>query len=220
MKELGIERLEEFADHIGMGRATLYALVRGRVSQVGTPIKPSFDTLVLLAKGLDRPLHQLVYMLDPDAPGADEIPRDLPIMQPVPIKTAGWIGAGPDEYEEIDGEHIWVEERFARGKDLVAFRIRGDSMEGGPRPIFDGDLVLVNKKDKGFDGATVVARLDGGGYVCKLLKDDRFGKHLVSQNPNYTNGTPPYIPADQVEEIVGRVIEVRHSEIGAGNAVG
>ncbi len=96
--------------------------------------------------------------------------------------------------------------------DLVAFKIRGDSMEGGKRPIYNGDTVLVDRGDKGYDTASVVARLTSGGYVCKTLKDDKFGVHLVSANSLYTNGTPPYIPQSEIDEIVGRVVRIVHDD--------
>lgn len=211
MRELGVDRLEDFAEAVDMPRATLYTLARGRVSPNGTFVKPSVDTLVALSKALQRPLHELIYILEPDAPGADALmPSSL---KRLAVRKAGWVGAGPDEYEEILDEFVWVDEQLAAGRDLLAFRVRGDSMEGGPRPILDGDLVLVDRNDKGRDNSAVVARLRSDGYVCKLMKEDKFGLHLVSQNPRYTNGTPPYIAPQEIAEIVGRVIEVRRPEV-------
>lgn len=107
-------------------------------------------------------------------------------------------------------EHICVEESFVRRRDLVAFKIRGDSVEAGKNPIYSGDTVVVDRGDKCYDTASVVARLNTGGYVCKTLKDDKFGVHLVSANTLYTNGTPPYIPQADIAEIVGRVVRIIH----------
>lgn len=215
MRDLGMTRLEEFAEYAGIGPTTVYNLVLGRVSSHGGFAKPSVDTLVKLARALETPLHKLVYQLEPDAPGAED-PDALPQLpvQRVEVGVAGWVGAGPEQFEWCD-DTIWVEEDFARGKDLIAFRIRGDSMAGGRRPIYDGDLVLVNRNDKGHNNAPVVARLSSGAYVCKLLKDDIYSNvvRLASANPEHLNGTPTTVPPEQVAEIVGRVIRIIHDEV-------
>jgi repressor LexA len=214
MRELGMRKLEEFADYSGIGATTVYGLVQGRVSQYGNWIKPSIDTLVKLSEALDVPLHELVYEIEPDAPGASLASNfaQQPPVRRLRILTAGWCGAGPDQEEEVLDEQVWIDENFARGKDLVAFKIRGDSMQAGKHPIYDGDTVLVDRKDKGYNTATVVARLVDNGYVCKVLKDDRFGRFLQSRNVDHTNGTPSAIPMEQVEEIVGRVVRIIHDD--------
>ena len=219
MRRDGIKEITKWADHWGIGRTTLYALLRGREAKSGKWMKPSIDTLVLLSKALGKPLHELVYIIEPDAPGAELVRAQRPAesllgVRMVELQVAGWCGAGPDQFDELLDEHVCVEEDFVRGRDLVAFRIRGDSMEAGKNPIYNGDTVLVDRSDKGYDTASVVARLSSGGYVCKTLKDDKFGVNLVSANPNYTNGTPPYIPRADITEIVGRVVRVIHDSAG------
>lgn len=212
MKQLGMTKLEQFAEYSGIGATTVYGLVQGRVSRHGKLVKPSLDTLALLADALEVPLHELVYELEPAARGAEDVnPRKVVRL---PVHVAGWVGAGPNQDDEILEDDVWVDALVARSKDLVAFRIRGDSMALGPRPVFDGDLVVVNRKDKGYDGSIVVARLATEGYVCKLLKDDLFGWKLMSANPQARDGTPPYIRAEEVAEVVGRVVEIRHADIG------
>jgi len=88
---------------------------------------------------------------------------------------------------------------------LVAFKVRGNSMCAGKRPICDGDIIIVNTRDGGHPGAIVVARLDEDSYVVKRMGPDGT---LYSTNPEEPNG-PPVIPVGQVAEIVGRVVEVR-----------
>lgn len=219
MAELGMQRLEEFADHFGLGRTTVYTLVLGRVSPRGTWVKPSIDTLVKLAGALEVPLHILVYELEPNAPGAGEASREQPQspqppLRRVEVRRAGWCGAGPEQEEEIVDDVVWVEENFAQGKDLLAFQVRGDSMAGGRHPIYHGDTVVVDRNDKGYNNAAVVARLLSNGYVCKLLKDDRFSNvvRLASANPEHLNGTPTAVAPEDVAEIVGRVVRIIHDE--------
>jgi repressor LexA len=212
MEAMGMTKLEQFAEFSGIGATTVYGLVQGRVSRHGTAVKPSLETLSRLADALEVPLHELVYDLEPSARGAGEA-SDRQVVR-LPVHVAGWVGAGPDQDEPIQDHDVWVDANFARGRDLLAFRIRGDSMESGPQPILHGDVVLVNRNDKGHDGSAVVARLDSDAYVCKLLRSDKSGWMLASANPGSTDGTPPFIGADEVAEVVGRVIEIRHVEIG------
>ena len=213
MDELKMKRLEEFADHFGLGRTTVYGLYHGRVSPKGSVVKPSVDTLVKLADALEVPLHVLIYELEPGARGADLITS--PPLQRVEVRMAGWVGAGPDQTEEILDEQLWVEREFARGRELLGFKIRGDSMAAGRHPIYDGDTVVVDRNAKGHNNSPVVARLIDNGYVCKLLKEDRFSHivKLASANPEHQNGTPTAIAPEQIEEIVGRVVRIVHDQV-------
>ena len=212
MSAFGMKRLEEFADYFGLGRTTVYGLYHGRVSPKGSVVKPSVDTLVKLADALEVPLHVLVYELEPEARGADLIAS--PPLKRIEVRMAGWVGAGPDQTEEILDEQLWIEEEFARGRELLGFKIRGDSMAAGRHPIYDGDTVVVDQNAKGHNNSPVVARLIDNGYVCKLLKEDRFSHivKLASANPEHQNGTPTAIAPEQIEEIVGRVVRIVHDQ--------
>lgn len=208
MKTEGLDSISEFADKHGIGRSTLYELVRGRTRTRGAWVHPSLTTAIALAKALDRPLHEIIYLLEPDAPGAETtMASDAPLMQ-VDVEVAGWVGAGPSQDYQSSEKPIWVDLEFAQGKELRAFRVRGDSMAAGKRPIYDGDIVLVNALDKGYNTASVVARLKDDSHVVKMLKDDRFGQLLQSRNPEHTNGTPSAIPLSEVDDIIGRVVKI------------
>ena len=206
MAELRIKNLQEFADRFGIGRSTLYDLVRGRSPSHKTWGKPSLDTLVQLANALEKPLHELIYLIEPEAPGANE--RSYRVR----VNIAGWCSDSSEQKSTGDW-FIYVEEEFAQSRDLRAFKIRGDSMAAGKAPIHHGDIVLVDAGDKGYNTASVVARLLDDSYVCKVLKDDKFGQLLQSRNVDHTNGTPSAIPISQVAEIVGRVVRIIHDDV-------
>lgn len=208
MRELRLERLEDFAEVSGIGHTTLYNLCLGRVSESGTQVKPSVDTLTKLSNVLEVPLGTLVYRVAPDAfPPSGEVGGHQ-----LEVHIAGWAGAGPSQDEQTFQPPVLVEDWFARGKDLVAFRVRGDSMAAGKRPILDGDIVIVNRNDLGCNTDSVVAQLLDGSYVCKMLKDDRHEHRLVSRNPEHTNGTPSVIPLDRVARLVGKVVRTVRDE--------
>jgi repressor LexA len=208
MARRNLTTLEQFADFAQIGRTTVYNLVLGRTSASGTVTKPSIDTLIALSSAFNMPLHELLYKLAPDAIGADTI-KNVPPVQSLEVSIAGWCGAGPEQTESLD-EKVWIESSLAKGRELTAFRVKGDSMAATDQPIHNGDVVIVDTGDKGKAHQPVVAKLKSGGYVCKLLKRDRHEEALVSANPVQTNGTPHYIFMNHIEEIVGRVILVMH----------
>lgn len=210
MDRHGMRSMQEFADRYKIGRSTLYELVRGRTQARGAWVRPRFDTLIALSEALDVPLHELVYLFEPDARGASEVrdyAKEFPARK-VPVEIAGWAGAGPDQFIAALEPPLFVDLAYARGRALRAFRVQGDSMAAGRRPIYNGDLVLVNTNDPGHNTDAVVARLVHDAYVCKMLKDDRFGRMLVSANPTHTNGTPTAIPMEDVAEVVGKVVRI------------
>lgn len=193
MKEMGFRKLEEFADYYNIGRTTVYSLVIGR--KIGDKyIKPSLDTLTKLSLALEIPVEQLIERLYPEGSFLTKKEVGVPII--------GYVGGGPSQLEEIEERTVPVRVK-GDARHLAAFKVRGNSMCAGKRPICHGDVIIVNTEDKGHPGAIVVARLENGEYVVKLLKNGA----LYSTNPE-ENG-PPVIPLDQVAEIVGRVVEVR-----------
>jgi repressor LexA len=203
MNQLGLG-LDDFAEYAQISRSVMHSLIKGRMSENGTWVKPSVDTLFALAKALNAPAHDLLYRLDPEA---DMTMLELP-QNSLGVPIAGFVGAGPGQNNALEETAIPVSLAFARGKNLIGYQVRGDSMAGGRHPIYDGNYVLVNTSDKGISGQVVVARLRDGSMVCKAFKADKFGTRLISTNPLYTNSAPPIISAFDVEEVIGRVVRV------------
>lgn len=200
MRQLGLSTVKEFADYAGVGRTSLHDLVRGRTTPSGTWTKPSLDTLSRLAAALDKPTHELLYLIDPDAPGAGTVID----VQQVPVYIAGSVGAGPQQLDPSD-EVVYVEKTFAEHRDLVAFHVKGDSMAGGRHPIYDGDIVIVDRQVAGEVNFPVVARLKDDGYVVKRLRP---GGVLDSANPDFVDTHESFITPDRVAQQVGRVVRV------------
>ena len=207
MIQLGHQNVREFADYAGIGRTSLHDLLRGRSRTNGSWVKPSLDTLTKLATALQRPTHELLYLIEPEAPGAD-VPMASEIKQ-VPVQVARRVGAGPEQDWELE-QYTYVEREFAEGRDLVAFKVEGNSMDGGSRPIASGDLVIVDRRQGGEFNSPVVARLTDDGYVCKRLRPGNF---LDSTNPAYDDPDFAIIVPDRVAEVVGRVVRTIHTAI-------
>ena len=202
MRSLGIETVKDFADRFNIGRSTIYDLVRGRSD--GSMSNPSLETITRLADALGRPAHEILYLVSPGAPGAG-----VSRVEQVPVFIAGHVGAGPEQLHELEGVQVFVEASFAQGRDLVAFRVAGNSMEGGIRPIYDGDVVIVDRNVPPEQNQAAVARLQGNGYVVKRLRSQGI---LDSTNPDYV-GDHSIIQPQQVAQMVGRVVRVQSTVV-------
>lgn len=206
MRELGLKNVSEFATYAEISESNMYAILNGRIDS-GVPIVPKWQTMVALAKALERPTHELLYILDPEAPGAEILQKvEKPTPNRVPVYVAGCVGAGPQQLRETD-DYIMVEPDFARGRDLVAFRVVGDSMAGGRRPICHDDIVVVDRNAEAENNLPVVARLKGNGYVVKRLRSAKF---LDSTNPDF-EGPHAVVSLEDIDQLVGRVVRVQSS---------
>jgi len=99
-------------------------------------------------------------------------------------------------HEQIE-DYLPVSASMARGKDLFALRVTGDSMIGAG--IFDGDIVISEKTNLARDGEIVIAMLDEEATVKRYYRDAR-AIRLIAENPNYE----PIVSRDIV--VLGRVI--------------
>ena len=68
MNELGINKLEEFADRINIGRTTIYDLTSGRKNHKGQWVNPSLEVLFKLEAALNTPIAELVECVRPKQP--------------------------------------------------------------------------------------------------------------------------------------------------------
>lgn len=120
----------------------------------------------------------------------------------VPLLT-GTVAAGDFEqsFGHWEGETLMIPKGIYKEKEIVAWKIKGRSME--PR-YNDGDTVIVSKKFDCIDGADVIAVKNGNEATIKQLKilDDKTVE-LRPYNPNYA--TIQFDSCDEVE-IIGEVI--------------
>jgi repressor LexA len=80
------------------------------------------------------------------------------------------------------------------------FQVEGNSMNGGTRPIFDGDHVLVDTNIKNLqEGKVFVLEILGDGYTVKRSRKIRDSWVLMSDNPDYET----YVPEEA--RIIGQV---------------
>lgn len=74
--------------------------------------------------------------------------------------------------------------------------------------IYDGDLLVVNRKMEAANGVIVAAMVDGEATVKRFKKDTKGRVTLLPENDEYT---PIKISEDQSFEIAGVVVAAIHS---------
>ncbi len=98
---------------------------------------------------------------------------------------AGLPAEAEDSYEVFDFENYM----HANEERSFMLRVSGDSMiDAG---IYDGDLIVVDRKIQPTHGLIVVAIIDGG-YTVKYLKKKGNTSYLKAANPKYKDIYPEH----------------------------
>jgi len=120
--------------------------------------------------------------------------------------SAGLTGVGFEQIEE-DGAPIvfqreWLEKNGYFVEDLIAVKIRGESMVPS---LHEGDLVVINLADKvPKDGKVYAVNYEGEDVVKRLVRENREW-WLVSDNPNQKKFQPKLCRGEACI-IIGQVI--------------
>lgn len=137
-------------------------------------------------------------VIRPDAEEARPTVYRLPIV--------GRIAAGvPIEAIEEPDEYLWVPAAMTRGPNNFILRVHGHSMIGDG--IYDGDYVVVERRDTAENGETVVALVNGTGATLKRIYREANYVRLQPANPTLE----PIIASDVV--VQGRVVAVIRSYV-------
>ncbi len=116
----------------------------------------------------------------------------------VPVEGRVTAGAPILAVEQREGT-LPVDADFARGRELFALRVRGDSMQNAA--ILDGDLVVVERTPEAKNGDIVVALLEEEATVKRFFREAG-GFRLQPENDAYD----PIFTRELV--ILGRVVAV------------
>lgn len=198
MRRDGITRPDQWADKWGIGRTALRTAMVGRQSEAGTWVRPDVRTLSRLGKALGVPLIYLIEQFYDDLGDAQALWPQVPVI--------GWIDAGGVGEEDIQPKYVPVNMDLALQGTVVAFRVRGNSMCSGLRPIYNGDVILVDSQNKSRAGSRVVARRADGSYVCRSLALGPTSTLSVRPSDNPSSAM---IPLSSEEEVVGKIVEIR-----------
>ena len=127
---------------------------------------------------------ELVEQNEPAKAAEREGVRELPLF--------GYIAAGRPIDVDVSDETITVPEHLtSRGENYV-LKVRGDSMiEDG---IFDGDLVIISRRERADNGEMVVANVAGEVTLKRLYKEGE----RVRLQPANSMMSPIFAPAADV----------------------
>jgi repressor LexA len=129
--------------------------------------------------------------------GKDATGRLIPGRSFFSLRVLGNIQAGfPSPAEEELGDTIDLNDLLIQNREATYLvKARGDSMiDAG---IFDGDLVLAERRSDAKVGDIVIARVDGDGWTMKYLA--RRAGRLYLQPAN--KGNPQYRPIVPKQEL-------------------
>jgi len=110
--------------------------------------------------------------------------RELPLF--------GYIAAGRPLDVDVSDETISVPEHLTTRGENYVLKVRGDSMiDDG---IFDGDLVIISRREQAYNGEMVVANVSGEVTLKRIYRE---GERVRLQPANATM-SPIYAPARDV----------------------
>ncbi len=129
----------------------------------------------------------------------------LPGAQAKRVPLVGTVAAGRPilAVQNIEG-YIPVSAEYARGRELFALRVRGDSMIKAA--ILDGDVVIVEQTASVENGRIVVALVDDEATVKRFFREQGPNGPVVRLQPE-NDSLKPIILDDAT--VLGRVIGVQ-----------
>lgn len=109
------------------------------------------------------------------------------------LPLVGLVKAGFPILAEENRDYLTLDE-YLIGDPQSSFllKVSGDSLIG--LGIFDGDIVIIERKRLATSGDIVLAQIDRE-WTLKILKKDGIKTHLESANPKY----PPFFPKQELQ---------------------
>jgi len=111
------------------------------------------------------------------------------------LPLLGLVKAGFPILSEENKNYLSLDEYLIEDpQSSFLLKVSGDSLSG--IGIFEGDIVIINKKKEAHPGQIVLAQIDRG-WTLKILKRDRLHRkiYLESANPKY----PPLYPHQELQ---------------------
>ena len=192
----------EFANRVGVSRAYIYMLKRGKRYKAEKDVIPSVDTIEKLAKAMMMSSGELMALITEK----DKTTHKEGKSASIPL--VGRVAAGmPIHAEDNIIGYVDIPKRVAEQNDMFALLIKGNSMYP---EIKDGDIVVVRKQSVVENRDIAIVRINGEDATCKKIEITDKGITLIPINPEYES---KFFTKEEVEtlpiEIVGKVFEVR-----------
>jgi len=192
----------EFANRVGVSRAYIYMLKRGKRYKADKDVIPSVDTIEKLAKAMMMSSGELMALI------TDKETATHKDSKSASIPLVGRVAAGvPIHAEDNIIGYVDIPKRVAEQNDMFALTIKGNSMYP---EIKNGDIVVVRKQSFAENKDICIVRINGEDATCKRVEITNEGITLIPINPEYES---KFYTKEEVEtlpvEIVGKVFEVR-----------
>jgi repressor LexA len=192
----------EFANRVGVSRAYIYMLKRGKRYKAEKDVIPSVDTIEKLAKAMMMSSGELMALI------TEKDKTEHKEGKSASIPLVGRVAAGmPIHAEDNIIGYVDIPKRVAEQNDMFALLIKGNSMYP---EIKDGDIVVVRKQGFVENRDIAIVRINGEDATCKRIEITDEGITLIPINPEYES---KHFTKEEVEtlpvEIVGKVFEVR-----------
>lgn len=171
--------MQELADHLGVSKVTVFEHVESLIS------KGALERDANKARSLT--LSPEVVLPDDH----DEVPTRQLESEPagtLSFPLVGKVAAGHPIEKFEQRESIALEELFGprKGRSGNTFALQVDGMSMRDEGIFDGDYVLVDKRNTARNGERVVALLAHGETTLKTYFKERDGRiRLQPANPDF-----------------------------------
>ena len=109
------------------------------------------------------------------------------------LPLVGLVKAGFPILAEENRDYLTLDEYLIDDyQSSFLLKVSGDSLMG--LGIFDGDIVVVERKRQAISGDIVLAQIDRD-WTLKIFKKDGIKAHLESANPKY----PPFYPKQELQ---------------------
>lgn len=109
------------------------------------------------------------------------------------LPLLGLVRAGFPILAEEDRDYLTLDDYLIEDpQSSFLLKVRGDSLIG--LGIFDGDIVIIERKKQATQGDIVLAQIDRE-WTLKILKKDGIRVYLESANPKY----PPFYPHQELQ---------------------
>ncbi|OGK20375.1 repressor LexA [Candidatus Roizmanbacteria bacterium RIFCSPHIGHO2_02_FULL_37_15] len=109
------------------------------------------------------------------------------------LPLVGLVKAGFPILAEENREYLTLDEYLIDDpQSAFLLKVSGDSLIG--LGIFDGDIVIIERKKQATAGDIVLAQIDRE-WTLKILKKDGIRAYLESANPKY----PPFYPRQELQ---------------------
>jgi len=171
--------MQELADHLGVSKVTVFEHVEALIAK-GALVRDA------------NKARSLTPSPDLELPGDDEeiTTRQInaEVVSSFSFPLVGKVAAGYPIQKFEQSESLALEDLFGprKGRVGTTFALQVDGMSMRDEGIFDGDYVLVDKRDTARNGERVVALLPNGETTLKTFYRERDGRiRLQPANPEF-----------------------------------